>query len=67
MNIEDLRDILNELIESGYCGDVKLLEQPAYPFIYDIKGVGVKDGVVYLLEGEQLDYGFKFDELDEEY
>ena len=46
---------------------MKLLEQPDYPFIYDIKGVGVKDGIVYLLEGEQLDYGFKFDELDEEY
>lgn len=67
MNIEDLRDILNELIESGYCGDVQLLEQPDYPFIYDIRGVGVKDGEVYLLEGEQLAYGFGFDELDEVY
>ena len=67
MDLQELVGVLNELIDAGYTGDIKLLEQPSYPFIHDLDGIGVKDGTVYLIEGRQLEYGFKVEDFDERY
>lgn len=57
MTISELIQILEEYPDDA---EVRIGSQPHYPFGYDIAGVwqgeGEHEGVLYILEGEQVGY-----------
>ena len=70
MTIEQLIELLNECQdEFGPETEVRLMTQPTWPFENSIKGItssveihddGVdRNGVVYIVEGDQIAYGSK--------
>lgn len=69
MSVYDLHSILEELIENGEGEkEVLFLAQPSWPFVYSIKGVGThpsQENKILLVEGWQLKYGPKHEEVEE--
>lgn len=49
-------ELIQYLSEFDPHSEVKLAEQPRWPFVYNIKDVIEVDDTVYIVEGEQIDY-----------
>jgi hypothetical protein len=56
MTVQDLLDILKHFDADA---KVEIACQPNYPFEHEIEGIVSKDGVLFILQGEQLRYGSK--------
>lgn len=57
MKVYELLELLEDLPEDA---EIKLAEQPSWPFEYSISGVDIVEDTVYIIEGEQLGYLPKF-------